>query len=302
MAAMTCLILACQGQVRAGNLDVPNYSFEIPNIGTNSPYAAPVLASWEETPQPSWYDPAYFGGSPWYYLVGTFYNLPDYTNSSGTNTSFIYNCDGTQAAFLFAVPQVGILQQLNATYKTGDSYTMTAGVIGGGGGMPEGSTLDLMFYYLDAQGNTNFIADTTVTNTAQAFPNDTNFLDFQVQLPAVQATDPWAGKNIGIQFLATPNFFDSSSWGGYWDIDNVRLVETPPLSLGSPGFTNGQFGFTVQSAPNKVVQVLSSTDLTVPIGSWTNVGTITNVTGTAQFVAVPDAARNRFYTAKLVSP
>ena len=100
-------------------IPVPNYSFESPDIGTNSPYAAPVLESWEETPQPSWYDPANFDGSPWYYQVGTFYNLPDFTNSMRTNTAFIYNCDGVQAVYFQVVPDVGILQTLDAPYNAG---------------------------------------------------------------------------------------------------------------------------------------------------------------------------------------
>ena len=89
---------------------VPNYSFELPSIGTNSPYAAPVFDSWEESPQPYWYNPAEFGGSPWADLMGTFYNLPNFTNSQGTNSSYIYNCDGVQGAFLFVLPEVAIFQ------------------------------------------------------------------------------------------------------------------------------------------------------------------------------------------------
>jgi len=207
---------------------VPNYSFESPDIGTNSPYAAPVLDSWEEAPQPDWYQPAYFGGSPWADLFGTFYNLPNFTNSMGTNNTYIDNCDGVQAAFLFALPDVAIFQDLNATFTVGKAYTMTVGLIGGGGDMTNGSTFDLSFYYLDSSSNMDIVAETTVTNTTNNFPTDTHLVDFQVQVPAVQATDPWAGKNMGIQLLATPDFNNPGSWGGFGMRTMCVSAKQPP--------------------------------------------------------------------------
>jgi hypothetical protein len=207
--------LALAGGLRAGNLYVPNYSFELPNIGTNAPYAAPVFDDWEEAPQPSWYNPTNFDNSPWTDLMGEFYNVP-------FPGEYIDNCDGVQAAFLQALPQVAIFQSLDATFKAGKTYTLTVGLIGGGGGMTNGSTLQLSLYYLDASNNMITVAATTVTNTTANFPTNTHFVDFEVQITNVQSTDPWAGENIGIQLLCTPSFAQA---GGYWDADNVRLVE-----------------------------------------------------------------------------
>ena len=152
-------MLALAGASRAGVLYVPNYDFASPDIGTNSPYAAPVLEDWQESAQPSWYDPAYFGGSPWSDLVGTFYNLPNFTNSTATNSSYIDNCDGVQAAFMFALPQVAIFQDLGATFDIGKTYTLTAGLIGGGGDMAAGSTFQLSLYYLDGTNMVTVAAD-----------------------------------------------------------------------------------------------------------------------------------------------
>ena len=291
---------------------VPNYSFESPNIGTNSPYAAPVFDSWEESPQPIWYDPADFGGSPWADLMGTFYNLPNFTNSTGTNNTYIFNCAGVQGAFLFALPEVAIFQDydtvgqdatnadhaFNATYDLGKAYTLTVGLIGGGGGMTNGSTFEMSLYYRDASSNMDIVAETTVTNTPENFPTDTEFVDFQVQVPAVKATDPWAGQNIGIQLLATPDFDNPASWGGYWDADNVRLIETIPLKLINPAMTNGQLQFTVQSEPNAVFQILATTNLSLPVTNWTSLATLTNLTGTVPFVDSTPGLGQRFYTAE----
>jgi len=265
---------------------VPNYSFELPNIGTNSPYAAPVFDSWEESPQPSWYNPAYFGGSPWADLFGTFYNLPDFTNSMETNSTYIYNCDGVQGAFLFALPQVAIFQDYDSI---GEDTNVANHAFS--------ATFELSLYYLDGT-NMDTVAATTVTYTPETFPTDTEFVDFQVQVPAVKATDPWAGQHMGIQLLTTPDFYNPASWGGYWDMDNVRLVETTPLSLANPAMTSGQLQFTVQSEPNVVFQILATTNLSLPLTRWTSLATLTNVTGSLPFVDTTAGLQRRFYTAQ----
>ena len=285
---------------------VPNYSFESPDIGTNSPYAAPVLDSWTNTPQPGWYDPSEFYDTPWADLVGTFYNLPNFTNivftngawMTNSNVSWIDNCDGIQAAFFQALPQVGILQDLNAPFKAGKTYTLTVGLIGGGGNMPEGSTFQLSLYYRDASSNMVSVATTTVTNTLANFPTNTHLVDFQAQVPGVKTTDPWAGQSMGIQLLATPDPYDPSQWGGYWDADNVRLVETTALNLANPAKTAGAWQFTVQSEPNVVCQILAAGNLALPLTNWTSLGTFTNITGNMPFVDSTPGAGPRFYTAR----
>jgi hypothetical protein len=300
------VLLAGAGPARAGNLYVPNYSFESPDIGTNSPYAAPVLDSWQESPQPDWYDPADFEDTPWMEYAGTFYNVPNFTNIVFTNgawitnsvDSYIYNCAGVQAAYLFAIPQVAISQVLNATFNAGKAYTLTVGLIGGGGDMAVGSTLQLSLYYLDGSGDMVTVGAATVTNTPGNFPGDANFVDFAVQVPGVNASDPWAGQNIGIQLLATPDPYDPMQWGGYWDADNVRLVETTALNLVNPAMTGGGLHLTVQSEPGVVFQILSTPDLGLPVAEWTRLGTLTNVTGRMPFVDSTTGPGQGFYTAQ----
>jgi hypothetical protein len=281
--------------VQASTIYVPDYSFESPVIGTNSPYAAPVLDSWQLSPQPGWYDPAGFGDSPWADLAGTFYNLPNYTNSQGTNTTFIFNCDGVQAAFMFGLPQLALSQDLSAKFNAGKTYTLTVGLIGGGGGMPLGSTLQLSLYYRDASSNMVIVAQTTVTNTTANFSSNTNFVDFQVQVPGVRPTDLWVGQNIGIQLLATPDPYNP---GGYWDVDNVRLVEGVALNLLAPAVTNGQMQFAVQSEPGVACQVFATTNPSLPLAGWTCLGTVTNVTGNLPFVDQQSGLQQRFYIAR----
>jgi hypothetical protein len=116
-----------------------------------------------------------------------------------------------------------------------------------------------------------------------------------VQTPPVLSTDPWAGQNIGIQLLATPT---AQTTGGYWDADNVRLIETTALNLTNPGLTNGQIQFTVQSEPSQIVKILASTNLAQPLVSWTNIATLTNLSGAMPFIDTAPQVKQRFYTAQ----
>jgi hypothetical protein len=70
------------------------------------------------------------------------------------------------------------------------------------------------------------IASTTITYDTNTFANITHLLDFSIAVPNVQATDPWAGQYVGIEFQSTaaPTLI-----GGVWDIDHVRLTEEIPV-------------------------------------------------------------------------
>ena len=218
----------------AGTLYLPNASFESPLVPPVSPYAGPDMDYWQKSAQPYWYNPTNNYDTPWEDLMGTFYNVP-------YPSTFIDNCDGSQAAFLFAVPDAAIFQDYNSIYGTNTTpshafdakfninraYNLTVGVIGGVYGYPplyEGATLQLSLYYRDSSSNMVTVAATTITNSAQLFPTNTHFVDFSVYVPGVRATDPWAGQNIGVQIASTVGF---DLMGGYWDVDNVRLTETP---------------------------------------------------------------------------
>jgi len=238
---LTFAVLSLSAAARAGSIYVPDYSFETPAVPDQPPFAAPFLDYWQETDQPGYYNPTNFGNTPWQFLVGEFYNDP-------TDGAYIDNVDGVQCAFLQSLPLVGIFQDynsfsstqsgpthaFNATFKPGHPYYLTVGLIGGGGGMTNGATLQLSLYYRDASSNMVTVVSRTITNSPDLFPSDTHFVDFQLDVPTVQPTDPWANQNIGIEMLATVDF---TTLGGYWDLDNVRLVEglnVPNFSFETP--------------------------------------------------------------------
>ncbi len=295
-------LLACADALQAATLYVPNGSFESPAIPQVAPYAAPDMDSWQKSAQPDWYVPSQNADTPWTYLTGTFYNVP-------FPGQFIDDCDGAQAAFLFAVPQVSIFQDydsvggtnsvpshaFNAAFVAGKAYALTVGILGGGGGMKPGATLQLSLYYRDASGNFVTVAALNVTNSGTAFPTNTHFVDYQVEVPGVKPRDPWVGKNIGIQLLSTTGF---DLAGGYWDLDNVRLTETVAPELSIAEVANGRLVFTLLSEPGVQFAIEATTNLTSDAASWTSIRTVTNSTGAGSFTETVTSPGSRFYRAR----
>jgi hypothetical protein len=207
-------------------LPVPNASFELPETDA----VIPIVDSWQKYPKPDWYDEAENG--PWSQLIGVF------KNTEPSSADHIPNMDGDQALFLFNSPGAGIFQDYNSIggtntapslefdqkYQVGRSYTLRTGVIGGGGGMPEGASLLIGMFYRNSQSTPGVllmtVVSTTVVHSTRLFPTTTDLVDIVLEVPVVRASDPWAGKNLGIVLLAT-SAFDKA--GGYWDIDNIRL-------------------------------------------------------------------------------
>ena len=224
-AIILAILAMGPGMLRAGSIAVPNGSFESPETG----FADPRVDSWQKTPKPVWYDES--GGNLWDQLTGVF------RNTAAGSADYIDNCDGNQALFLFALPQVGFFQDFDSVdgtnsipshafdvrFKAGSSYRLTVGAMGGGGGMLSGASMEASLYYRDASSNRVTVAATSITNTVEAFPDRTHFVDFYVDVPVVKESDAWAGRNMGVMLVSTvaPNLI-----GGYWDLDNIRLSST----------------------------------------------------------------------------
>lgn len=286
------LLTVAAGTLRAGMISIPNGSFELPA----STYATPFVDYWQQTPQPDLGDPNTL-------QTGVFSNQPP------ADPFHIDNCDGNQAVFLFAVRGTALFQDydstdyanptpthaFNATFEAGKSYTLTVGVLGGTNlayPMQEGTTLELSLYYRDDANAKVTVASTVVTNSSAIFSNATHFVDFQAALPAVRAGDAWAGRHIGVQLLSTVGY---DLMGGYWDLDNVRLVAGPCLL--APARANSQFTFTLHSYPGLRFEILASTNLALPLSNWTSLGTLTNESGFTPFLDPAANLTRRFYRA-----
>jgi hypothetical protein len=199
---------------------VPNASFELPE----TVFVDVNIVSWQDCPKPWWYDES--GGYFWDQLTGVFLNVPP------EDPSHIDNCDGLQAAWLFAVPEVELFQDLAATFEVGRAYHLIVGIIGGGGNMQDDVPTEFRLYYRDGEGNRITIGAASYTYYWDA-GYIKHFNDVQLDIPPVDGADPWAGKNIGVQLVSTLIFPDdldpvTGRAGGFWDLDNVRLIATWP--------------------------------------------------------------------------
>jgi hypothetical protein len=185
---------------------IENASFEAPTVDPNGFGAVPLVEGWTEIDIDT--------------LAST--NTGVFANTDPNSFDHIVNADGKQLAFLGSQTGNALQQDLDAVYTTGYEYTLTVGVSISSRFPPSAvepvDTLELVFYYRDANDVVD-IAYQTVEATGQSY---TQLQDFSLELPTVQADDAWEGMNIGIALRAV------GQAGGFWDLDNVRLIETLP--------------------------------------------------------------------------
>ena len=210
---LLCLLLPAVN-TQANSISVANHSFEYPVIDPNDNpfYAIPIISQWREIDLDT--DTSSF--------TGTFKNTPVDANDH------IWNPDGEQLALIWNQPGNAIEQEVAATYQVGKSYQFTLGICLSTTYTPlPSSSLNLVFYYMLG---TEFVDIATASIPVESVTIRT-LRDFSLNLDAVEVSDQWAGKTIGIAIRPSgPGF-------GYWDLDNVRLVELPL----SPDFTGDGF-------------------------------------------------------------
>lgn len=206
-------ILLIIASVQADSVPIPNHSFEVPMIDpNNNPFPViPFTSSWTEDD----IDPCSLN-------TGTFVNTPPESDDH------LVNSDGSQLAFLGSMNGNALWQYLPATYQQGKSYELTVGVcVSANVPVPQGTPLTLALHYLFNSAP----ADIVSVQVPAPASSSRILEDFSVTLPTVQPGDPWADKNIGFAIRAT------GAAGGFWVIDNVRLMEYPR----TPEFTGDSF-------------------------------------------------------------
>jgi hypothetical protein len=231
----------------AATITVPGFSFE--SQAAPSPLdPIPVTSkvdSWQRQDQPVFWD-AISQGSPWSGTSGLF------------QSDFFYaNEEGHQAMYVLNIPGAGAFQDFNSTdwqnlpanhafdakFTAGNGYQLTLGLFGKN--MDANSSITLSLYYRDGSNNKVTVGSTTIQYNSSIFavqPNQApNTLhDYTVNVPIVQTSDAWAGKNIGIDITANVPL-QNANGNAYWDMDNVRLSSVPEpgsvglLTLGAAG-------------------------------------------------------------------
>ncbi|MFN0066228.1 MAG: hypothetical protein ACKVYV_01195 [Limisphaerales bacterium] len=287
------------GGLFAQPVPVPNGSFELPA----TQFVDTRMDAWQEAPKPPEFDEG--GGFLWDQLTGVFRNTPP------GSPDHIDNCDGLQAAYFFAVPGVGFFQDydsvdwndpepsraFDARFEAGKSYTLTFGVVAGGGNMLEGVSFEAALYYRDGSGtNQAVVSATNVVFTRAAFPTRTTLTEVTLRTPFVRAGDPWAGRHIGIRFLSTVS---DGMKGGYWDLDHLRLVAEGPGEITlRTGVMDGKLQVRWPSVAGYRYQLERSTGL----DTWSEEGAAQPGTGGALAAEVPLAGPPPAFFRVLATP
>jgi hypothetical protein len=207
--ALIFFVLWVATPVFSASISIENASFEAPVVDPNGFGAVPLVDGWTEVDIDT--------------LFST--NTGVFANTDADSPDHIVNADGKQLAFLGSQQGNALEQDLADAYKVGCEYRLTVGVSVSGRFPPSAAepvdTLELVLYYRDANDVVD-IAHQTIEAMGQSY---TQLQDFSLELPKVHADDAWAGKNIGIALRA------AGQPGGFWDLDNVRLIESAPVSI-----------------------------------------------------------------------
>lgn len=229
-ASVGALMLgALASSASAASIFIPNHSFESPTVANSSPFATPNIDNWLKAPPPQYWIDAELSTADWYNSGGIFLDVP---------FAPVSNVDGQQLGFMFSSRGFELYQDLTDTFKVGHTYDLSVLIEGGGFGMAIGVPIEMRLYYRDS---TITAGDDRVTIGTKRILNDhplpansgdplipISLLDeHHLTLPEVTASDPWADKTIGIQFITSMTDPDVGTGGGYWDLDKVQLIETP---------------------------------------------------------------------------
>ena len=190
-------------------IPIANASFEGPYVDPNDFSAVPFVDDWTEIDVDT--------------EAST--NTGVFANPAADSPGRLINADANQLAFLGSQTGNALEQDLVDTYRVGCDYRLTVAV-GISGMFPPSAaepidTLELVLYYREGTE----VIDVALQAVLAAGLSSTELRDFSLHLPAVQSDDLWAGKTIGIALRS------AGMPGGFWDIDNVRLTESSPVSI-----------------------------------------------------------------------
>lgn len=209
------LVIACSAAVSADPISIPNASFEAPTVSRNfeNPFGAlPLIADWDENDVGS--------GDELNQNTGVF------LNTDPGEPDHIANAHQRQLAFLSSLTGNAIRQDLSAVFVPGREYTLTA-ALATSLTFPVGADeeLELALFYFSG-GVEQVIASTFISGDQV---NANLLIDASLISAAVAASDPWAGRRIGVLIRPSIADPDDEDGEGFWDVDDIRLEVFPPI-------------------------------------------------------------------------
>lgn len=215
------ILVLCSATTFADPIAIPNFSFENPPVtrdGLNPFGALPFIEEWDET------------------RVGSFDELDqdtgNFINTDPGEPDHITNLHLARAAFVSTLTGNAVRQELPDTYFIGRRYMFTIAV-GKSFTFPAGDTepLEIALFYFD-RDNERIIASTLVSG---ASVGTTEVTDFTVTSAIVAEDDLWEGQQIGVLVRPSITDPDDDEGEGFWNLDNARLTEFPPLTADADG-------------------------------------------------------------------
>lgn len=212
-------LMLCMGMVVASialhataqtPVPITNPSFEFPTVDTDSFPVAIDVDDWEDEGLGMGVD----GATP--LDTGSFANPPD-----TMPLVHLTNADGNRVAFMGTKVGNEFWQDLGDVFTPGLQYQLTAGVaVSLQAPPPANAIMEIGLYYRD---NVDARIDVVAQEIATTGLTATFLVDFTALTGVVQPTDAWANRDIGVFLRAA-----GSTTGGFWDLDNVRLVSQVP--------------------------------------------------------------------------
>lgn len=251
------------------SIPIQNASFEAPYVDPGGFSALPLVDGWTEIDVD----------------IETSTNTGVFANPAEGSPGRLVNAHGEQLAFLGSQTGNALEQDLVDTYRLGCEYELTVGV-GVSGMFPPGAAdaLELVLYYRDDAG----VVEVATQSLDAAGLSSTELRDFSLYLPPVQSGDAWAGMTIGVALRA------AGMPGGFWDIDNVRLIESVRLPV---PIQNASFETPIVD-PNAFPALPLAdawTEVDVDIEGSTNTGVFANLAeGSPGHLANADGAQLAF--------
>jgi len=191
------------------SIPIANPSFESPLVDPNGFSAVPFVEGWIEIDVDN-------EGST---------NTGVFANPAEGSPGRLTNAEGNQLAFLGSATGNALEQDLIDTYRAGRDYTLTVAV-GVSGMFPPSMVepvdkLELVLYYRDGDQ----IIEVAVQTVEATGLSSTELQDYSLFVPPVDPNADFATRRIGVALRA------AGAPGGFWDIDNVRLTESPPVPI-----------------------------------------------------------------------
>ena len=222
------------------------------------------------------------------------FNNPDQTTfeQKYPQGNYVFNLTGKPANFQATVtmptttaqPNLPFITNYDAAQKINAAQPFTFSW----GALQNGTSSDIIVLTISGGAATLFQTPSAGTNVLKETATS-------VTIPAgtLAANSNYSAVLVFFRSVGTTNATDATiairASGNVFTINTVGATSTPP-GVSNPAWTSGGLAFDVASSPNQVLNVLFSTNCSLPIARWQKIMT-TNSPGSSVHITVPLQAK-----------